>query len=104
MHNGDTQISHGTQELTQCSEETSATETLCLLVLDLFTVCSPTAGLTVNPSTDYHQYCDVIKRQIVMGDKVRLMENSIWKHFLNVDHQHQTNTNRNPWKDNRNRT
>ena len=28
-------------------------------------------------STDYHQYSDVIKRQIVMGDRVRLMLNSI---------------------------
>ena len=37
-------------------------------------------------STDYHRYSDVIKRQIVMGDRVRLMLNSIWKHFQN---QHQ---------------
>ena len=38
--------------------------------------------------SDYFQYCDVIKRQIVMGDKVRLMLNSIWKHFPNVDRTH----------------
>ena len=32
------------------------------------------------------QYCvALIKRQIVMGDKVRLMLNSIWKHFRDVD-------------------
>ena len=43
------------------------------------------------PQSDWYQYCDVIKRQIVMGDKVRLMLNSIWTHFLNVD-QTPTNT------------
>ena len=44
-------------------------------------------------STDYRQYSDVIKRQIVMGDKVRLMLNSIWKHFQNRDQAGPSKTN-----------